>query len=126
VAFNAKTGSSLSINGGTRAVFNSVDINIGGGYNALKGIFNAPKAGIYVFEWTILTQRSKSAYTALMVNGKLNSMNYCYNNGRVNYAVCSKMSIVRMEAGQAAWIKSFSGTSYINGGQYSSFAGFIL
>ncbi|XP_048768401.2 multimerin-1-like [Ostrea edulis] len=126
VAFNAKASSTHSISGQTRATFNSVDLNIGGGYNAAKGIFTAPKSGIYVFEWTIMTYASKTAYTALKVNGKQNALSHCHNNNHGIYMFCTKLTIVRMEAGQEAWIYSWSGTSYIYGSNISSFSGFKL
>ncbi|XP_048765836.2 cerebellin-3-like [Ostrea edulis] len=125
VAFTAKASSTHSISGETSAKFNSVDLNIGGGYNAAKGIFTAPKSGVYVFEWTIMTEVNKYAYTALKVNGKRNALSHCHNNSHGIHMLCTKMAIVRMKAGQRAWIYSFSGTSNIHV-NYSSFAGFML
>ncbi|XP_048765976.1 cerebellin-1-like [Ostrea edulis] len=125
VAFSAKATSSQSISGETTAKFNSVDLNIGGGYNAAKGIFTAPKSGVYVFDWTILTKQNKSVFTALKVNGKRNALSYCHSKIQL-HMLCTKMAIVRMEAGQRAWIYSWSGTADIIGDGYSSFAGFML
>ncbi|XP_048765835.2 multimerin-2-like [Ostrea edulis] len=125
VAFNAKVSSAQSVSGGSRVMFRSVDLNIGGGYNAAKGVFTAPKSGVYVFEWTIMTQESKPAYTALNVNGKRNASNHCHNNSHGICMLCTKMSIVRMKAGQRAWIYSWTQTAYLYGG-HCSFAGFML
>ncbi|XP_062614757.1 uncharacterized protein LOC134276524, partial [Saccostrea cucullata] len=69
IAFNAKAkGGVQSVSSGSIVMFGNVDLNIGGGFNAIKGIFTAPKSGVYVFDWTVLTGHSKTAYTALYLN----------------------------------------------------------
>ncbi|XP_062588204.1 uncharacterized protein LOC134249854, partial [Saccostrea cucullata] len=68
IAFNAKAkGSVQAVSKGNIVMFGDVDLNIGGGFNAVRGDFTAPKSGVYVFDWTILTERNKAAYTALYV-----------------------------------------------------------
>ncbi|XP_062605141.1 cerebellin-1-like [Saccostrea cucullata] len=126
IAFNAKTkGSVQSVSTGDIVMFGDVDLNIGRGYNAVKGIFTAPKSGMYVFDWTIMTDTNKYAFTSLVLNGKRRAYNHCSNNSHSIYMSCSKMAVVRMEAGDKAWIDSFSGTSSVYN-TYSSFSGYML
>jgi hypothetical protein len=106
-------------------MFKTVDLNIGGAYNAANGVFTAPRFGVYVFEWTIMTYSNKIAYTALKVNGKWKAYNHCHNNSGGIHMLCTKMAVVQMEPGQSAGIYSFSGNAYIYN-TYSSFAGFLL
>ena len=58
----------LATNG--QVVFGTVDLNDGKGYNPSNGLFSAPASGVYVFDWTTMTQKGKTVYTSLFVNGK--------------------------------------------------------
>ncbi|XP_062574580.1 cerebellin-3-like [Saccostrea cucullata] len=126
IAFNAKTkGSVQTVSSGSTIMFGDVDLNKGGGFNAAKGIFTAPKSGVYVFDWTTVTHQSKYAYTALYINSKTNVYNHCHNNGHDIHMSCSKMAVLRLEIGDKASIKCFSGTASVYP-KYSSFSGFML
>ncbi|XP_062605139.1 complement C1q tumor necrosis factor-related protein 6-like [Saccostrea cucullata] len=126
IAFNAKAkGSTQSLSVGNIVMFGDVDLNIGGGFNAVKGIFTAPKTGVYVFDWTTMTDGNKAAYTSLVLNGKRRAYNQCGNNSRGVNMSCSKMAVVRMEVGDKAWIDGFHRTSSVYN-TYSSFSGYML
>ncbi|XP_062598732.1 complement C1q tumor necrosis factor-related protein 2-like [Saccostrea cucullata] len=126
IAFNAKAkGSVQSVSTGNIVMFGEVDLNFGGGYNRVKGIFIAPKSGVYVFDWTIMTDISKPAYTSLILNGKRRAYNHCANNSHGIYMSCSKMAVVKMKAGDKTWIDSFHGTSSVYY-THSSFSGYML
>ncbi|XP_062576876.1 complement C1q tumor necrosis factor-related protein 3-like [Saccostrea cucullata] len=126
IAFNAKAkGTVQSVSDGNIVMFGEVDLNVGGGYNAVKGTFTAPKSGVYVFDWTTMTNNNKIAYTSLVLNGKRRAYNHCNNNSHHINMSCSKMAVVRMEAGVKAWIDSFSGASSVYP-KYSSFSGYML
>ncbi|XP_062605140.1 multimerin-2-like [Saccostrea cucullata] len=126
IAFNANAnGSVQSVSQGNIVMFGEVDLNIGGGYIPVKGIFTALKSGVYVFDWTTMTDANSPAYTSLVLKGKRRAHNHCHNNSHSIYMSCSKMVVVRMEAGDKAWIDSFAGTSSVFN-QNSSFSGFIL
>ncbi|XP_062605143.1 uncharacterized protein LOC134266950 [Saccostrea cucullata] len=85
IAFNAKAkGSVQSVSAGNIVMFAEVDLNIEGGYNAVKGVFTAPKSGVYVFDWTIMTYTNKNAYTYLVLNSKRKAYNHCHNNATVS------------------------------------------
>lgn len=77
-AFDARVGTSfrnLAKNG--RVVFNTVVSNQGFICNSSTGIFTAPSGGIYVFGWTILAWPGSNAHTAITLNDKFQSWNYC-------------------------------------------------
>nr|XP_022308159.1 cerebellin-3-like [Crassostrea virginica] len=113
----------LATNG--RVVFGTVDLNEAKGYNPSNGIFTAPASGVYVFDWTTMTQVGKSAYTSLVVNGKRKSWNHCNPIGSKTYVTCSKMTVVKLKQGDKVWIGVFSGPAYIYH-HYTSFSGYKL
>ena len=126
VAFDVRLKSivnNLATNG--RVVFEMVDLNEGKGYDPSTGIFTAPASGMYVFDWTILTERGKSAHTSLVVNGKLKSWCFCHDDVSKMYQSCSKMTVVKLKQGDTVWIGVFSGPAVINA-KYSSFSGYKL
>ncbi|XP_062617919.1 collagen alpha-2(VIII) chain-like [Saccostrea cucullata] len=125
VAFDTRMGSSPTLKKGEKAIFEEVNLNVKGGYNFSTGIFTAPIAGLYIFDWTIWVNSMRRAGTVLSVNGMKKSHINCYAAYKYGRTFsCSKMAIVRMEVGDKAWIYSSSGNSYI--GMYSSFSGFKL
>ena len=113
----------LKTNG--RVVFATVDLNEGKGYDPSTGIFTAPTEGMYVFDWTILTQNGKYAFTSLVVNGKIKSWNYCNDSVSKTYETCSKRNVVKLKQGDRVWIGVYSGPANINA-QFTSFSGFNL
>lgn len=126
VAFDARLNrrvSNLARNG--RVVFGNVDLNEGLGYNASTGIFTAPSGGIYVFYWTTLTWGGLSAYTSLVVNGKLKSWNHCHDSTSKIWLPCSKMTAVKLNQGDKVWIGVFMGNANIYE-TYTSFSGYKL
>ena len=113
----------LATNG--RVVFETVDLNKGNGYNVTTGVFTAPAAGLYVFDWTTLTQHGKHAYTSLVVNGKSKSWNHCHDGVSKTFLPCSKMAVESLKQGDRVWIGVFGGQANMYQ-QYTSFSGFKL
>lgn len=109
----------------TRVVFETVGLNEGPGYNVSTGIFTAPRGGVYVFDWTILTFLGQAAYTSLVVNDQLKSWNHCHDGISKTYLPYSKMTIVKLKQGDKAWIGVFIGPTNIHN-QYTSFSGYKL
>ena len=108
-----------------RIVFGTVGLNEEKGYNPSTGIFTAPASGMYVFDWTIMTQLGKYAHTAIYVNGNAKSFNHCYDGTLKGYLSCSKMTVVKLKQRDKVWIGVFSGPAYIYQ-QYTSFSGYKL
>lgn len=49
---------------GQTFVFDSVETNLGNGYNRKTGIFTAPTGGVYAFTWTIVAAGTHAAGTS--------------------------------------------------------------
>jgi hypothetical protein len=108
---------------GSALIFDHVIFNLGNGYNNVTGKFTAPKNGLYVFGWHILAVYKKITHTALMVNGKEISGNYCHTKGTDGHQPCSKMTVVNLAAGDTVWIAYTGNGDYHTNGYYSSFSG---
>ncbi|XP_061169389.1 uncharacterized protein LOC133178684 [Saccostrea echinata] len=126
IAFEARAkGSAQTVRQGNIVKFGEVDLTMGGSYNAVKGIFIAPKSGVYIFGWTTLTPNGRYAYTSLVLNGRRKAYNYCHNNNHSITMSCSRMAVVRLTAGDKTWIDTFDGTATVEP-KCSSFSGFML
>ena len=126
VAFNVRLKNSvngLATNG--RVVFANVDLNEWKGYDSSTGIFTSPAAGMYAFDWTILAMPGKFAYTALVVNGKFKSWNYCDGSASKTNISCSKMTVVKLKQEDKVWIGVFAGSAFISQ-KYTSFSGYNM
>ena len=113
----------LATNG--QVVFGTVDLNEGKGYNPSNGLFSAPASGVYVFDWTTMTQKGKTVYTSLVVNDKKKSWNYCNDTASKTFRTCSKMTVVKLKQGDKVSIGVFTGPAYIYH-YYTSFSGYKL
>ena len=59
VAFDIRLKSTVNLATNGRVVFATVDLNEGNGYVPSNGIFIAPAAGVYIYDWTRKTQNEK-------------------------------------------------------------------
>lgn len=108
-----------------RVVFNTVVSNQGFLYNASTGIFTAPSGGIYVFDWTILVFPGSNAHTALTLNDKFQSWNYCDSRKSGILQSCSKNAVLKLQQGDKVCIAVFRGQAVIHS-TFSSFSGYKL
>lgn len=106
-----------------RVVFNTVVSNQGMGYNASIGIFTAPIGGIYMFDWTILAFPGSNAHTALTLNDKFQSWNYC--DSEKSARSCRKMAVLKLQQENKVWIAVLRGQAVIHS-TFSSFSGYKL
>lgn len=108
-----------------RVVFDTADLNEGKGYDTSTGIFTAPAAGVYVFDWTTNAIPGSYARTSLVVNGKIKSWNRCDNKASRDNLSCSKMTVAMLKQGDKVWIGVFSENADMHD-FYTSFSGFKL
>lgn len=98
---------SLSFNTEVALVFSNALTNIGGGYNAVTGIFTAPLGGVYVFICKITDIQNSVGPTIYFVkNGASQSFNIG-NEGHTNsFRSSSSSSIVlELSPGDRVWVK---------------------
>ncbi|CAG2201166.1 C1QL [Mytilus edulis] len=83
-------------------VFDVVQTNTGNGYNKHSGSFIVPRAGLYVFTWTLITHSSGEICTNLVVNG-VNS-GYSYANG--NWQQTTSIEVIQVEQGDTVLVRT--------------------
>lgn len=99
-AFVARVGTSFrNLAENRRVVFNTVVSNEGFIYNPSTEIITAPRGGTYVFDWTILVLLGSNAHTALTLNDRFQSWNYCDSGKSGILQSCSKMAVLKLQKG---------------------------
>ncbi|XP_076116898.1 uncharacterized protein LOC143084402 [Mytilus galloprovincialis] len=83
-------------------VFDVVQTNTGNGYNKHSGSFIVPRAGLYVFTWTLITESSGEICTNLVVNG-VNS-GFSYANG--NWQQTTSIEVIQVEQGDTVLVRT--------------------
>ncbi|XP_060589187.1 otolin-1-like [Ruditapes philippinarum] len=130
IAFSAQlTVKLLHIPIGTTIKFNKVLVNDGPGYDNITGVFIAPEAGVYMFSYFIGNgNKVGQNWVSLMHNGqKINSAvtDTFHTNEDLQGG---NMALIRMAAGDRAWIESFhASNAYLDGPNgFTSFSGIYL
>ena len=93
-----------------KVVFDKVHLNEGGAYDSKSGTFTCKEPGIYVFDWTILTQPGKYFYTDLMVDGVVRGKTHLEAIKSQNTRSGSNMVVVRLKPGSKVWVEPHSTT----------------
>lgn len=126
IAFDAELKSPLKgLRSGQKIIFPVIRENIGGGYDAINGVFTSPLSGVYVFQWTTVVTEIVSTDTVLVIDGQRRAFNKC-NSRKANNDSCTKITVVKLAPGERVWIECILGNSAINDDKSSSFTGFKL
>lgn len=116
VAFTATRSISQSFSNGATLVFSNALTNIGGGYNAVTGVFTAPLGGVYVFICKITETQNSVGPTIYFVK---NGASQGFNIG--NEGSSSSSIVLELSSGDRVWVKivefAFFNTKTINGEQ---------
>ena len=77
--FSARASNGYSGSGGDTIIFNEIDVNVGGAYSSLDGIFIAPVDGVYTFSFQILADANCNlGYAcAFLVHNSVNKVRTC-------------------------------------------------
>lgn len=129
VAFTATLSQSQSFTTVATLVFSNILTNIGGGYNAVTGIFTAPLGGVYVFDCKLTNKQYSDGPSIYFVKNGASQGSNVGNEGPTNSFRSSSSSIVlELIPGDRVWVKVVGfvslHTKTINGDQILT--GFLL
>ncbi|KAL4235872.1 Hemicentin-1 [Mactra antiquata] len=103
-------------------IFSNVVINTGGGYNVSTGKFTAPKAGVYQFSSTFVTDRS-TTQCFIRKNGAI--LVYALTTAVNDYKSASASVYVHLETGDVV-DQSCGGWQYVDLNKTSMFSGALV
>lgn len=129
VAFTATLSQSQSFSSVATLVFSNILTNIGGGYNAVTGIFTAPLGGVYVFNCKLTEKQNKYGPSIHFVkNGAMQGTDVGNTGISDTFRTSSSSIVLELSPGDRVWVKVFGVSSYytktINGVQILT--GFLL
>ncbi|CAC5406911.1 unnamed protein product [Mytilus coruscus] len=112
-------------------VFDTIVINEGSHYNNYDGLFVAPRDGIYLFSWTVLSFGTNHVMTELVVDDEVITSTGERDADSVSYMSASMTAICRMKKDDHAWIRttSYSSPHYfysLNDHPRTSFLGLLV
>ena len=133
-AFMTSLGSNCEKNLGVNQniAFKSVLMNLGGAYSPLHGVFTAPRAGVYFFSASLLSDMSQTyspvVHAAISVNGKTKAKILAISEAHQHRDQGSNTLIADLKMGDQVWVKNIDNTGAticgING--FSTFSGYLL
>uniref|UniRef100_A0A8W8JH95 C1q domain-containing protein n=1 Tax=Magallana gigas TaxID=29159 RepID=A0A8W8JH95_MAGGI len=113
VAFTATRTLSQSFTTETAVVFSNIPTNIGGGYNAVTGIFTAPLGGIYLFDCKLTDNQNRDGTSIFFVKNGAYQGSHVGNDGPTNLFRSSSSSIVlELIPGDMVWLKVYGVSSF--------------
>jgi len=129
-AFRAKFSASGTLAAVNTLVFNDVTTsgfglhNVGNHYNTSTGIFTAPIAGVYFFQFNVYQNNTTDTEVDLYVGSQ------AVGNGRFmatgdSYGTCNNANTLMLSANDQVLVKVQVGTAYYNS-TVSSFSGFLV
>lgn len=91
---------------GQTVIFNFVLYQVGGGYDLSTGIFTAPRAGLYIIHSTVASDRSKSFWSRIVINGSEKAGMMAYSDANINiYQSASNLIVQQLQVGDRVWIQ---------------------
>ena len=127
-AFHAELSNSIqNLPHNHKVVFDKIHLNEGGAYDPKTGIFTCKEPGIYVFDWTILTNDGQYFSTDLMVDGEVRGRLHLAASNIKNDRSGSNMVVAKLKPGSKVWVEPYSTyTGQYAHGRWSSFSGFKI
>jgi len=128
-AFNVYKNTGGAVSSGNTYIFETVDINIGGGYSTSTGKFTVPVAGVYVFHSNILSLSDNNVAEYQILNGTdVLSVGYHHNGGSGNsgHNAMSAHVVTSLSANDEIRVKVTNGSLYGDSGNYNQFMGYLL
>jgi len=116
---------------GQTVVFNQVETNLGGGYNATTGVFTAPVTGTYVFSLTFGMSQYNSSQSDIgdlfiMKNNVRSLRVWQLLDSSISESTASGTTVLSLNKGDQVHLQAGSAAMAIAGGYLSFFSGFLL
>jgi len=100
-------------------------VNIGRAMNLKEGIFTAPVAGLYHFQFVGLKDNSKtSVYVYIMVNG--NGYGVCYADTLADYPPLILSTSLPLKSGDRVWLQTYGSGNLHEDGHRNVFTGWLV
>ncbi|XP_060606619.1 uncharacterized protein LOC132758929 [Ruditapes philippinarum] len=111
-----------------KIVYDSVNLNLGGGYHHFSGIFIAPVSGIYLFCTSILAEAHKNIDVGIIKNGNQLAGAYGESGDDTNYDQGAASVAVQLNVGDEVWVENrWPADAKIHGqGLHTSFTGVLV
>ena len=115
---------------GAKIVFDHAVTNGGGGYNNNTGVFQAKVSGVYVFSWTVVSDRSHFVNVNLMKNGEFYGLAQADGNSGKDNGSGSNTAVLTLEEGDLVYVEVNGWGDDTNhqvwGGGHSTFSGWLI
>ncbi|XP_060577892.1 complement C1q-like protein 4 [Ruditapes philippinarum] len=110
-------------------IFDTVETNVGNGYNSHDGIFDAPVTGVYVFTYTMTPTYYTFIYTELIVDGVIKNVIIADSQEIHNIHPATATAVVHVTAGRAVYVRKVTSSKcniLRNNNSKTTFAGWLL
>ncbi|XP_060606625.1 uncharacterized protein LOC132758934 [Ruditapes philippinarum] len=111
-----------------KIVYDSVNLNLGGGYHHLSGIFIAPVSGIYMFCTSVLSEYHAYIEVGIIKNGNQLAGAYAKSGGQSTYDQGAASVAMQLNIGDEVWVENrWPADAQIRGqGLHTSFTGVLV
>ena len=105
-------------------VYNHAEVNLGGGFDPVTGVFTCPTPGLYIFFVNCEPSNAHADTDArILVDGDTVAICYAHST----YDQGAGLATVRLTAGQKVWVRMNRETARdIAAGPLNSFSGFLI
>ncbi|PVD39583.1 hypothetical protein C0Q70_02218 [Pomacea canaliculata] len=105
-------------------MYNTAQINIGGAFNTVTGVFTAPIAGLYVFFANCMSVATTDLDLGILVDGQ--RYGGCYSFTQEGNGQGANMVTVHLTQGQQVWVHMYRPSRTVRGNVWNSFSGFLV
>jgi len=106
--------------------FENVRLNLGHSFHPQHGLFYAPRAGVYLFAASLLTNNGEELHAAITVNGQNVAILYGHgDSGRHDQG--SQTVLLHLDVDDEVYIRNIDAVNdFVYGNGYSTFSGILL
>ncbi|CAG2188718.1 unnamed protein product [Mytilus edulis] len=125
-AFSASLTAPKTLGAGEIVKFNKVITNVNNDYDPSKGIYMAPKQGVFLFSCTVMTPSDKALHVGVWKN---DTKTVTFYPGQTGYNMGTQNTILELKKGDKVYIKQWGSGKEIYSesvNSYSVFSGYLI